>query len=576
MSLGAQQWRTGPPLQYARVAATATRLRDGRVLIAGGLNGLLPVPTAEIFNPAADRFTSTGAMVTPRFDAQALLLPSGDVLFAGGGCMACGADTDLPLEIYNPATGLFHDAALPPVPLGPYVVATLLANGQVLLNDGGTTIEIFNPARGTYTSVAPMLQPRGDFTQVLLHNGDVLVTGGAVSAHGGDIFTAESEIYDPHANSWRRVANMPQAAGNRLAVLLPDGDVLLAGGYDNEYWLLYPLLYDPAAGQGFAQMYDPASNSFSPAGVRPGPFDFGAAAVLADGRVLFAGGFEPGPPEAYSSATELFRDLPAPFTLAPSPPQGIQLAPVDSVEVRATSDTGWNQPITLRCQTPCHVSPPEILPGQSATITSPDVLYGSGTSEVSGASGGFSIWEPFTITFAQVRLLLSPYFTTLQTGQSFSGTIQVQTNGTIPGRAVVRPAQLHHHLLAPAGTSGGQRLGSLHPDHGEGRGQRYRQPRGQRAVGAAGNMPAALAVGCHPESAAASGAGAGRFRAGPGGLRRHRSSRGSAATPAAAAPAVASGDHAQRGILDHPHRQLRPVHHQYRFRFVREMSLLEP
>ena len=68
----------------ARVSHTATLLPSGKVLVAGGLgNGLLPLTSAEFYDPATGAWTATGSLGTARHGHTATLLPSGKVLVAG-------------------------------------------------------------------------------------------------------------------------------------------------------------------------------------------------------------------------------------------------------------------------------------------------------------------------------------------------------------------------------------------------------------------------------------------------------------------------------------------------------------
>jgi Kelch motif len=75
-------------VRACRFGSTATLLGTGNVLVAGGFTGLNSNPsstaTAMLYNPATNAWTSTGSMGTPRTYQMASLLPSGQVLIAGG------------------------------------------------------------------------------------------------------------------------------------------------------------------------------------------------------------------------------------------------------------------------------------------------------------------------------------------------------------------------------------------------------------------------------------------------------------------------------------------------------------
>jgi hypothetical protein len=73
------------PLAMGRERHTATLLANGRVLIAGGtLDGLTPLATAQVFDPASGTFADSGSLGTPRFGAGATLQRDGTVLVTGG------------------------------------------------------------------------------------------------------------------------------------------------------------------------------------------------------------------------------------------------------------------------------------------------------------------------------------------------------------------------------------------------------------------------------------------------------------------------------------------------------------
>ena len=81
---------------------TATRLADGRVLIAGGENGSGTLNETEIYDPAAGTFSAAANMTTARADHSATLLADGRVLIAGGNN---GGASVASTEIFDPASG---------------------------------------------------------------------------------------------------------------------------------------------------------------------------------------------------------------------------------------------------------------------------------------------------------------------------------------------------------------------------------------------------------------------------------------------------------------------------------------
>jgi hypothetical protein len=180
-----------------RVEHTATLLRDGRVLIAGGLTCCQepnPSPdfwanSAEIYDPATDAFTATGSMSAGRGLHAAALLPDGRVVISGGN----GNDpAPFPLgtEIFDPATGQFSASSDLQAPRDSHA-AVPLTDGRVLVIGGETPpdlagrvgvgvpgTEIFDPATGR-SSAGPMLGAAFyAATVTMLSNGKVLIFGG--------------------------------------------------------------------------------------------------------------------------------------------------------------------------------------------------------------------------------------------------------------------------------------------------------------------------------------------------------------------------------------------------------------
>ena len=106
-------WTVTGSMSEGREFATATLLRNGEVLVAGGLNNCddtfcTDLAESELYDPATGRWSATGAMHGPREQQSATLLPSGLVLVAGGlnegGFRNGGVDSSA--ELYDPATAI--------------------------------------------------------------------------------------------------------------------------------------------------------------------------------------------------------------------------------------------------------------------------------------------------------------------------------------------------------------------------------------------------------------------------------------------------------------------------------------
>ena len=163
--------------------------------------------------------------------------------------------------------------------------ATLLPDGNVLIAGGfreeGTSeiaiasAELFDPATNTFTPTSDMNEPRDGHTATLLPNGKVLLAGGW-NQHGR---TATVELYDPQTGTFEYTGSLMAPRQGLTASLLNNGQVLIAGG-------------DSARNipQLIAELYDPATETFTPAGsLNTGRFGH-TATLLTDGKVLLVGG----------------------------------------------------------------------------------------------------------------------------------------------------------------------------------------------------------------------------------------------------------------------------------------------
>lgn len=125
-------------MMAARFDHAAVLLPTGRVLIVGGLerNGVTQ-PSAELFDPAKGRFTATGRPLAQHgWGVTATPLRNGKVLVAGGGSFGCDSPCfTASAELYDPATGTFALTGKMSLPRAE-ARAVVLGTGEVLLVGG--------------------------------------------------------------------------------------------------------------------------------------------------------------------------------------------------------------------------------------------------------------------------------------------------------------------------------------------------------------------------------------------------------------------------------------------------------
>jgi len=283
-----------------RAAHTATLLPDGKVLVAGGFTGGGSLVSAEVFDPATSTFASAGNMNAARAGHTATLLPNGKVLIAGGynGSYLASA------ELYDPAAHTF-------MPTGTMVtsrsghVATLLNNGKVLLAGGVGTgwtfladAETYDPNTNTFTATGGMTTARESHTATLLRDGRVLITGGHKDRRANITIYTSAEIYNPASGTFTAAGNLTIKRHKHDATLLADGRVLIVGGSDER---------DRDGAYRNAEIYNPANGSFTAVKNNMNAPRYklqGTTILLKNGKVLIAGGANRA--EVFDPATNTF------------------------------------------------------------------------------------------------------------------------------------------------------------------------------------------------------------------------------------------------------------------------------
>ncbi len=186
-----------------RSAHTATALKDGRVLIVGGSSGHYPsgnvYRSAELYDPATRKFTSTGQMTAARHKHAAILLRSGKVLVVGGSDNRDWHGEYASAELYDPASGTF--TATGTMNLARFklpAAVALLPNGKVLVAGGGAFAELYDETTGSFTKVPGSLGAARFFASAtFLPGGKALITGGYAESGGSLPATPAAWLYQP-------------------------------------------------------------------------------------------------------------------------------------------------------------------------------------------------------------------------------------------------------------------------------------------------------------------------------------------------------------------------------------------
>ncbi len=216
------------PLTHARTGHTATRLDDGRVLVAGGANKLSEdTRPTELFDPLTNTFALGPALSLKRSEHTATRLADGRVLFAGGTL------EDRHAELFDPATDDIDvsgelelartDHSAVRLPDG----RVAILGGYVATDTPTASVEVFDPASATFSPLGSLRLARAAFAATLLPSGQILVVGGT-SFSGVE---ESIELFDP--SSGIAVEAGGKGGGARTgptATVLPDGSVSVSGG----------------------------------------------------------------------------------------------------------------------------------------------------------------------------------------------------------------------------------------------------------------------------------------------------------------------------------------------------------
>jgi len=297
---------------YRLFCAGHTTLADGRVFIAGGhVADFTGYPHAVIFDPATNGFTSLPDMNTGRWYPTVTALPNGDVLVVSGDINA-NTNVDALPQVFQFSTKTWRTLTTAQLSQPLYPNMLVAPNGKVF-NAGPSRQSRYLDTAGTgsWSNVAVTnFGGSRDYGPAVLYSpGKVAIIGGSNPP------TATSEIIDLNAATpaWKFTGSMHFPRRQHNAVILPDGKVFVvggssAGGFDTSTSPVLP-----------TEMWDPATGQFTVmASIAVYRGYHSTALLLADGRVLSAGGNVGGPNAQLFSPPYLFAGARPSITSAPA------------------------------------------------------------------------------------------------------------------------------------------------------------------------------------------------------------------------------------------------------------------
>ncbi len=251
----------GPPVAHGRWYPTVTELGDGRMMTTSGLNDSDGANnnTSEIWDgtswsaeiagqPNISDFPGFQFPLYPRMH----LLPSGHVLYSAPSSSALDFDpttqtwalaawTIYPGSDPNGERTYGSSVLLPLTPQNNYDAKVIIMGGDnpatntteiMDFSDAGQTLCLNTDGYAPCWKQGPkMVQARVEMQATILPNGKVLVDSGSAEDENAATASLKAEIYDPATNTFSSAgSNVFPRLYHNTQLLLPDGTVVLAGG----------------------------------------------------------------------------------------------------------------------------------------------------------------------------------------------------------------------------------------------------------------------------------------------------------------------------------------------------------
>lgn len=259
-----QTWATMGDMAVGRCNHALVRRADGQALVIAGYDSTYTeLSSTETFDIGTGRWRTAPTLSAARAGHEAVLLSNGDVLVAGGSRVGTEKLTSRS-SAWQSAASLptsFYDHSLTPVANGK---ALLVGNSQVFVYT--SSLNVWSPLPNA---------PRGDRYE---HRATPLQDGRVLLTQSG---SPSADLYDPTSNTWTRLGGMFTPRSSHTATLMSDGRVLIVGGYSSNYSV-----------DVNAEVFNPIWGTFAPAPELAVGRVGHVAAALPNGSVMVAGGFD--------------------------------------------------------------------------------------------------------------------------------------------------------------------------------------------------------------------------------------------------------------------------------------------
>lgn len=282
--------------------------------------------------------------------------------------------------------------------------ATLMTDGRVLVTGGCAgagcvqvqrSSELYDPVRNRFGATESMLEARVSHTATVLPDGRVLVTGGWTGASA----TASTEIFDPLTGRFASGPDMSVPRMDGTATLLDTGEVLIAGGASQTN--------RPTTA---AERFNPTTGKITATGALQTARVHHTAVKLRDGRVLVVGGLvsrntATATAEIYDPKTGKFR--PTGALNQPRCKHAALLLADGRVMVLAGSPDGGDRPKLATTEifdptTETFVQGPSLM-NPRYKIASAAVGLENGAVMIAGDSKDVEVWIPGSPRFVRAR-----------------------------------------------------------------------------------------------------------------------------------------------------------------------------